>query len=72
LLQTEVRDDFVSLAQISRARGSSNRCDSIKDRLDVLSIAPLLAEAIHRIHHNESVSALFERHEGGRGRALSE
>jgi ribose-phosphate pyrophosphokinase len=49
-----------------------NRCDSIKDRLEVLSIAPLLAEAIHRIHHNESVSALFERHEGGRGRALSE
>jgi ribose-phosphate pyrophosphokinase len=38
-----------------------NRCDSIKDRLEVLSIAPLLAEAIHRIHHNESVSALFER-----------
>jgi len=49
-----------------------NRCDPIKDRLEVLSIAPLLAEAIHRIHHNESVSALFERHDGTRGRALSE
>jgi ribose-phosphate pyrophosphokinase len=49
-----------------------NRCDSIRDRMEVLSIAPLLAEAIHRIHHNESVSALFERHEGGKGRALSE
>jgi ribose-phosphate pyrophosphokinase len=49
------------------------RCDAIKDRLEVLSIAPLLAEAIHRIHHNESVSAIFERHEGvTRGRALSE
>ena len=48
------------------------RCDAIKDRLEVLSIAPLLAEAIHRIHHNESVSAIFERHEGSRGRALSE
>ena len=47
------------------------RCDAIKDRLVVLSIAPLLAEAIHRIHHNESVSALFEKQEG-RGRALSE
>ncbi|HZN69124.1 MAG TPA: ribose-phosphate pyrophosphokinase [Tepidisphaeraceae bacterium] len=46
-----------------------NRCDAIKDRLEVLSIAPLLAEAIHRIHHNESVSALFER---SGGRALSE
>jgi ribose-phosphate pyrophosphokinase len=49
-----------------------NRCDLIKDRMEVLSIAPLLAEAIHRIHHNESVSALFERHDGARGRALSE
>jgi ribose-phosphate pyrophosphokinase len=48
------------------------RCDAIKDRLVTLSIAPLLAEAIHRIHHNESVSALFEKGTGDRGRALSE
>jgi len=48
------------------------RCDAIKDRLVTLSIAPLLAEAIHRIHHNESVSALFEKGTGDRGRAMSE
>ena len=47
------------------------RCDAIKDRLVTLSIAPLLAEAIHRIHHNESVSALFEKGNGDRGRALT-
>jgi ribose-phosphate pyrophosphokinase len=28
--------------------------------LHVLSVAPLLADAIKRIHANESVSALFE------------
>jgi ribose-phosphate pyrophosphokinase len=36
------------------------RCDAIRDRLEVLSVAELLGEAIHRIHHNESVSALFD------------
>ena len=37
--------------------------------MTVLSIAPLLAEAIHRIHEGESVSALFK---GDPGRAMSE
>jgi ribose-phosphate pyrophosphokinase len=39
------------------------RADPIKDRLTVLSVADLLGEAIHRVHHNESVSALF-KHDG--------
>src|SRR5687767_619287 len=47
-----------------------NRCDSLKDRLVVLSVAELLGDAIHRIHHNESVSALFKG--DSPGRALSE
>lgn len=37
-----------------------NRAEAIKDRLVVLSVAELLGEAIHRIHHNESVSELFK------------
>ena len=37
-----------------------NRCDAIKDRLEVLSVADLIGEAIHRIHHNASVSELFK------------
>jgi ribose-phosphate pyrophosphokinase len=44
-----------------------NRADPIKDRLVVLSVADLLGEAIHRIHHNESVSALFKRGDGKSG-----
>jgi ribose-phosphate pyrophosphokinase len=47
------------------------RADPIKDRLVVLSVAELLGETIHRIHHNESVSELLSK-ESGPGRALSE
>jgi ribose-phosphate pyrophosphokinase len=45
-----------------------DRCDRIKDRLVTLGVAELLGDAIHRIHHNASVSALFKTE----GRALSE
>jgi ribose-phosphate pyrophosphokinase len=27
--------------------------------VEVLSVAPLLAKAIHNVHHNDSVSSLF-------------
>jgi ribose-phosphate pyrophosphokinase len=36
-----------------------DRCKAIKDRLVVLSVAGLLGKAIHRIHNNQSVSAMF-------------
>ena len=36
------------------------RCNPIEDKLVELSVAELLGEAIHRIHHNMSVSSLFK------------
>ena len=42
-----------------------NRADAIKDRLVVLSVAELFGEAIARIHHDESVSALFHEEKDG-------
>ena len=45
------------------------RADAIKDRLVVLGVAELLGDAIHRIHHNESVIALVRNEPG---RAMSE
>jgi len=46
---------------------SGARAEPIQDRLEILSVAELLGEAIHRIHHNESVSALFDRRGRGQG-----
>jgi ribose-phosphate pyrophosphokinase len=43
-----------------------NRVDAIKDRVVQLSVADLVGEAIHRIHHNESVSALFNKDTNGK------
>ena len=36
------------------------RAAPIKDKLEVLCVGPLIGEAIHRIHHNLSISELFK------------
>ena len=40
------------------------RVDPIRDRFVELCVGKLLAEAIHRIHHNMSISALFRKTAG--------
>lgn len=42
------------------------RCNAIRDKLDVRSVAKLLGETIHRIHHQKSVSSLFRNHAGAK------
>src|SRR5438552_3158471 len=59
--------DFTKIA-VTDTIPIGTRADPIKERLQVLSVAELLGEAIHRIHHNASVSALFNEP----GRAMSE
>ena len=39
---------------------TGTRCDAIRDKLVVLSVGDLIGEAIHRIHHNRSVSSLLQ------------
>jgi len=41
-----------------------HRLDGLGDKLRVLSVARLLGEAVHRIHHHMSISSLFNRGEG--------
>ncbi len=45
---------------------NDDRLAPIRDKFVELSVAPLLGDAIHRIHHNLSVSALFRPGEGGK------
>lgn len=42
------------------------RCRPITDKLVELTVSALIGEAIHRIHHNESVSALFRKGSSGK------
>jgi len=42
------------------------RCKPIADKVVELTVAELIGEAIHRIHHNQSVSALFRKGSGGK------
>ncbi len=41
-----------------------DRAEPIRPKLVELCVGPLLGEAIHRIHHNQSVSALFKKTAG--------
>ena len=56
---------FTKLAVTDTIR-VGDRLDGLKDRLQILSVAELLGEAIRRIHHNASVSALFKEDPGTR------
>jgi ribose-phosphate pyrophosphokinase len=56
--------DFTKLA-LTDTIPLGNRAEALKDRVVVLSVAEFLGEAINRIHHNESVSALFHKEANG-------
>ncbi len=43
-----------------------SRCAPIQDKLVELSVAQLLGEAMHRIHHNMSLSSLFRTNGGSK------
>ena len=45
---------------------SGARCEPLKNKLVVLTVAELLGEAIYRIHNHKSVSSLFRKNSGGK------
>jgi ribose-phosphate pyrophosphokinase len=47
------------IASLAVTNSIPRRVEEMVPKLKVLSVGPLLAEAIKRIHHNQSISAMF-------------
>jgi ribose-phosphate pyrophosphokinase len=60
LAMERLRDSPIRRVIVTDTIPCGPRCDKIADKLIVLSVAELLGSAIHRIHHDQSISALFQ------------
>ncbi len=61
-----IKDAPISKVYVTDTIPCDRRCEPIADKLEELSIAELLGDAIDRIHHNRSVSSLFRRDTGAK------
>ena len=52
-------DGPISTVNITDTIPGGSRLETLGDKVKVLGVARLLGEAIHRIHHDQSVSAMF-------------
>ena len=59
LAMERLRDAPINEVVVTDTIPAGPRCEPIRDKLVELTVAELLGEAIHRIHHNHSVSSLF-------------
>ncbi|MCX5660691.1 MAG: ribose-phosphate pyrophosphokinase [Planctomycetota bacterium] len=66
LAMERLADSPISKLIITDTIPSGARCKPIESKLVELSVAELLGEAIHRIHHNQSVSSLFRKSDGNK------
>ena len=61
LAMERLADSPISKVVVSDTIPCGARCKPIESKLVELSVAELLGEAIHRIHHNQSVSSLLRQ-----------
>ena len=66
LAMERLQESAISKVIVTDTIPCGPRCEKIADKLTVLSVAGLLGQAIHRIHHDQSVSALFRPGMGGK------
>jgi len=64
LAMQRLMESSISKVVVADTIPCGSRTKALESKLEVLTVAPLLGEAIHRIHHDQSISALF-RHAGG-------
>ncbi len=67
LAMERLREAPISRIVTTNTIPCGQRCAPIQEKLVELSVAPVLGEAMHRIHHNQSVSSLFRLDGGGKG-----
>ncbi|QDU70851.1 ribose-phosphate diphosphokinase [Mucisphaera calidilacus] len=66
LAMERLRDAPFSRVIVTDTIPAGPRCAPIQDKLVELTVSELLGEAIHRIHHNRSVSNLFKGFDGSK------
>jgi len=66
LAMERLQESPISRVIVTDTIPCGERCRPIENKLVELSVAELIGEAIHRIHHNQSVSALFRKGSGGK------
>jgi ribose-phosphate pyrophosphokinase len=59
LAMQRLADSPISTINITDTIPGGSRLDPLGEKVKVLGVARLLGEAIHRIHHDQSVSAMF-------------
>lgn len=65
LAMERLSESPISKIVVTDSIPTGQRCSPIESKLVELTVAELLGEAIHRIHHNQSVSSLFRKDNGG-------
>ena len=59
LAMQRLADGPISTVNVTDTIPGGDRLDPIASKVRTLSVARLLGEAVHRIHHDQSVSAMF-------------
>jgi ribose-phosphate pyrophosphokinase len=66
LAMERLSESPISRVVVTDTIPTGQRCAPIEQKIVELTVAELLGEALHRIHHNMSVSSLFRKDGGGK------